>query len=114
MAIDYNMVKRNYDSDLYYEYRRSMRGVCQKFRHLDQLYNLSILDEIVFVYYVHEDLQVVVCVYGPCPYMSKMIKVSNDTMETRCCQKRYSLALLQELLYDSRFVIVSSLKEVEI
>lgn len=116
MAIDYNMVKRNYDTDLYYTYEKSMRGVCQKFRHINQLYDLSILDEIVFIteHHIHKEFKVIICIHKPCQYMSRMIKVSNDTIETTCCQKRYSLAFLEEILYMCRFVIVSSLKEVVI
>ena len=112
--IDYSTVKYEYDRDLCYTYKKSMRGVCQKIRHINQLYDLSILDEIVLVYYANEDQKVIVCINPDCPYMSKMIKVSNDTMETKCCQKRYSIDLIQKLFYDCRFVIVSSLKEVVI
>ena len=114
MTIDYSLLKYKFDSTLLNKYKGSMRGVCQKFRHIDQLYDLSILDEIVFTCHEKTGLKIIICIHKPCQNMSKMIKVSNDTMETTCCQKRYSLTLLQTLLYNSRFVIVSSLKEVEI
>lgn len=116
MVIDYNIVKvkYEYDRDFSNTHKKSMRGVYQKIRPIDQLYDLSILDEIILVYYAHENLEVIVCIHTDCPCISRMIKVSSDTMETKCCQKRYSLDFLEELLYLCRFVIVSSLKEIVI
>mgnify|MGYP001378219011 CR=1 FL=1 len=114
MVFDYNTVKYEYGIELYDTYKKLVRGVCQKIRHINQLCDLSILDEIVLVYYTPKNLDVIVCINKDCPYMSKMIKVSNHTMETKCCQERYPIALIQKLFYDSRFVIVSSLKEVVI